>query len=530
MSIRVWAGRLFGKREAPAAWQPYLPDNDTRETRLLRLVYARLNALSEEEGRAEAALASVVKAVPMSEWPRVDETLRSWLDLRAFEYGGQLTRPGPVESAAYVVLACHRDGFVRESIVMMLAQRHDGGELVPLLLRANDWVPQVRDAAIAALRARIKPEYVPHWVRALALVGWLRRTGRANNAPLVEAVFALLSSGPARAAVRDALYTIDDGVRGLRAAILFSGAHPGDQALVIEGLVNPDPLVRVAAAEAAARLDDSGVRPVLPLLHADPLPRIRAMGIRLAVERIGHAEIEVLRRALLDRSAAVSGEARRGITALEPMDFAAFYRERLHVDQPGLARVIDGLRETGDPSDAALVRPFVDHPLPGVRAAALRALDRFDGEGAEDFLLLAVADPNRRVSSIAAELLKARVAKVAPSELAALLSADLPPWTRRNALALLAAGGKRIALPWLIRATADADETVATYAGVLLRRWRDRFNRSFTQPTPEQRAEAVAALGGYVDRDPARRSPWFVEPKRNPPMREWLHYILEAGG
>jgi hypothetical protein len=527
MSIRVWVGRLFGK--GPAAWQPYLPDNDTRESRLLRLVYARLNALPEEEGRAEAALRNEVKAVPISEWPRVDEVLRSWLDVRAFEHSGQLTLPGPVESAAYVVLACHRDGFVREPIVTMLAGRRDGGELVPLLLRANDWVPQVHTVAIEALRARLTPEYVPHWVRALALVDWLRRTGRANHAPLVDAVFALLSSGPARAAVRDALYGIDDDVRGLRAAILFSGVQSGDLALVIEGLVNADPHVRVAAADAVARLDDSGVRHVLPLLHADPLPRIRAMGTRLAVKRVGRAEIPVLRRALLDRSAAVSAEARRGITALEPMDFAAFYRERLNAEQPGLARVIDGLRETGDPSDAALVRPFVDHPLPRVRAAALRALDRFDGEGAEDFLLLAVTDPNRRVSSTAAKLLQPHVAKVAPSELAALFSADLPPWTRRNALALLAVRGKWIALPWLIRATADPDESVAAHAGVLLRRWRDGFNRGFTQPTPEQRAEAVAALDGYVDRDPLRPSMWHGE-QRNPPTREWLEYILETGG
>ncbi|HEY0023594.1 MAG TPA: HEAT repeat domain-containing protein [Longimicrobium sp.] len=529
MSIRVWVGRLFGKHDGLAARQPYVPDSDTREARLLRLVYSRLKVPPAEAARAEAALRSEVKAVPMSEWPRVDEVLRGWLDLRAFEYGGQLTLPPPVESAAYGLLACHRDGFVRESVVRKLAERRDGGELVPLLLRANDWVPQVHTVAIAALQARLTPEYVPHWARALALVAWLRRTGRANNAPLVEAVFALLSSGPARTAVRDALYAIDDDVRGLRAAILFSGVGPGDLALVIEGLGNADPHVRIAAAEAAARLDDEGIRHVLPLLHADPLPRIRALGIRLTVERIGRAGIEVLRRALLDRSAAVSAEARRGITALEPMDFAAFYRERMHGDQPGLARVIEGLRDTGDPSDATLVRPFVDHPLPRVRAAALRALDRFGDEGAEDFLILAVADPNRRVSSTAAKLLLPGVAKVAPSELAALFSADLPPWTRRNALSLLASRGQWIALPWLVRATADPDETIAVYAGVLLRRWRDRFNRGFTQPTPEQRAEAVAALDGYVDRDPVRRRTSSGE-KGNPPMREWLQNILKAGG
>ncbi|HEY0037144.1 MAG TPA: hypothetical protein VGB66_10680 [Longimicrobium sp.] len=523
----VWVGRLFGWRRPRVTVAAYGPRAGTRERRLVDLLVECTDGSARVRCIAELTLQAELEAFPASEWPRLDEELRSWLHMPDTF---RKTIPVGANSAALPLFASYHSGFVRELAVQALAGWRDGRELPALLVRANDWVPQVRAKASDALLARVTPDYVRHWVGNLGLVDRLRRTGRADHRLLVEGVLALLAAPEVRPVLLEGRASLDTRGRGLLASVLFGGISPRDHDIVAAGLESADPLTRVAAAGAAERLDDEGVRRVLPLMHADPLPRIRVMGIRLAVERIGSAEIEVLRRALLDRSAAVGAEARRGITALEPMDFAAFYRERLHPDRPGLARVIEGLHETGGPSDAALVRPFVDHPLPRVRAAALRALDRFGGEGLEDFLLLAVADPNRGVSGTATKLLRPHVAKVEPGELAALFSADLPRWTRKNALSLLAVRGKWIALPWLIRGTADPDETAAAHAGVLLRRWRDRFNRGFTQPTPEQRAEAVAALGGYVDRDPARRSAWFVEQKRNPPMREWLQYILETGG
>lgn len=523
----VWVGRLFGWRRPPVSVAWYGPSGDTPEGRLADLLVKCTDRSAGVRLAAERSLRAELDAFPPSRWPRLDEQLRSWLHLL-----GDARHELPVagDSAALLLFACYHNGFVRERAVQGLAGWRDGRELPALLLRANDWVPQVRARATDALLARLTPEYVRHWVWNLGLVARIRRAGRADHRPLVDGVLALLRAPESRPALQEGLYSPDRDGRWLLSSLLFDKVSPNDHGIIAAGLASTDTLIRVMAAGGAERLDDEGVRRVLPKLLSDRVPRVRALGIRLAANRIGAARMDAFRDALLDRSPAVRDEARRGIAALEPTEFAAFYRERMHEEQPGLARVLDGLRDTGDPSDAALVRPFVDHPLPRVRTAALRALGRFGGEGDEDFLILAVADPNRGVSSTAARLLRPHVAKVEPAELAALLSADLPPWTRRNALSLLAIRGKWIALPWLIRATADPDDTVAAHAGILLRRWRDRFNRGFTQPTPEQRAEAVAALEGYVDRDPVRRRAWFVEKKGNPPMREWLQYILETGG
>lgn len=522
----VWAGRLFGRRRPVVKVAAYGPREDTREWRLLDLLLKCANGSALVRPTAERGLRAELDAYPPSGWPSLDEQLRQWLEVPA-EFWKEL--PVPADSAALPLFACDRSGFVRELAVQGLAGWRDGRELPALLLRANDWVPPVRARAADALMARLTPEYVGHWVRNLGLVAWLKRTGRGDHRTLVDGILALLGTREARPIVQEALHSLDRDARWLLANLLFAGVSPNDHAIVAAGLQSTDTLIRVAAAQAAEQLDDDSLQHILPLLRADRLPGVRAIGIRLAARCIGRGEAGRLRDALLDRSEAVRGEARRALEAVQPMDFAAFFRQRLHDGNPALVRAIDGLRETGGREDAALVRAFVDHPLPRVRIAALRALDRFAAEGVEDFLLLAIADPSRAVSTTAAKLLRPHVAKVAPGELGAIVSAELPSWARRNALSLIALRGKWIALPWLVRATTNADDTVAVHASVLLRRWRERFNRSFTQPTREQRAEALAALDRLQDRAPARLARWYREPAHDS-MREWLRYILATGG
>lgn len=42
------------------------------------------------------------------------------------------------------IATCHRSGFIREKAVVTLAECHSGTELPFLLVRLNDWIPQVR--------------------------------------------------------------------------------------------------------------------------------------------------------------------------------------------------------------------------------------------------------------------------------------------------------------------------------------------------------------------------------------------------
>nr|HET7859992.1 hypothetical protein [Caldimonas sp.] len=90
--------------------------------------------------------------------------------------------------------ACDRSGYVREAAVRELAIAPRPAAIRVLLVRANDWVPQVRDAAVAALAAHLRDDFVPAWALALDAVDALRRGGRVDADAVLAPIDAFLAA------------------------------------------------------------------------------------------------------------------------------------------------------------------------------------------------------------------------------------------------------------------------------------------------------------------------------------------------
>jgi HEAT repeat protein len=58
--------------------------------------------------------------------------------------------------------------YVRQAAVEALGKIESGAELPFLLMRVNDWVPNVRNLAAELLEKRVRPDYVPHFVAMAA--------------------------------------------------------------------------------------------------------------------------------------------------------------------------------------------------------------------------------------------------------------------------------------------------------------------------------------------------------------------------
>jgi HEAT repeat protein len=519
-----WMGRLFPSWDTEPYWlQPDAPL--TRGELLERLLGGLRGPFA---ARSAERLRDVVDGIRMAERVRVDESVRrglhtydmhgtfAWL-LGTPDTVRRLPLPRGTEGAVLGLLAAAPSGYVREAAVQRLALLGDGDEVPPLLIRAADWVLPVRSRAIDALRARLVPEYAQHWVRALPLVLRLRGTGRPEAWPLVDEVLALLHAPESRHAVGIGLH--DSPERTVRRAcfrILLDLGRPALGELVRLAQHNTDEVVRLEAARAAAALDDGALAELLPRMLADPYPRVRLVALGLAAERMGAPALPVLRAALLDRAAAIRTEARAAIARLESADLAEYYRERIDPDAPRLAEAVAGLAETGAAEDADFVAPLLAHARPRVRAAALRALVRLSGDAAVPALTAAVGDESPGVSRVAADALRPRAARVDGSALAAWFAAGHAPHVRRAALGLLATRGKWDGIAWILQACGDAEPTVQATGMQHLRRWHQRFNRSFTQPAPAQQERIRAALehaGDAID----------------PAMAKWLRFVAGIG-
>ncbi|HEX2078113.1 MAG TPA: HEAT repeat domain-containing protein [Longimicrobium sp.] len=455
-------------------------------------------------------------------WVRADEMLRPrlWSNdwSRTLRWlGGEvdvrrLAVPAGTEAAVLGLVASHSSGFVREAAVQRLALVGGGDELPPLLLRANDWVPQVRNRAVDALCARVLPAYAGAWVRWLRLVLRLGGERRQDVRPLVDAVMALLRGDAAREAVLAGLHAPDRVVRRTCFSIV---AEDPDASVRTEAvfcaLGSDDVALRRVAVRAAGSLADARLRDLLPRMLHDSASSVRLAALRLAVERDAWGWVPQIRPRLLDRSAAVRAEARTALAAVEPMDFAAFYRGYVVAGAGHLAAAVAGLAETGGSEDAALVRPLVDDARPRVRAAAVRALARLGGAAAVSTLLRAVRDANPSVSRTAAVVLRDAVRGIGVDETSVLYRDSTSAHVRLNALSLLAVRGKWESISWILRALRDTDERVRRRAQAHLNRWKQRFNRVGSQPTPDQLRELRGALEQAAD-------------ALDPRMRDWLRF------
>ncbi len=128
--------------------------------------------------------------------------------------------------AALAAASCHPSGYVREAAVGGLVARCERPyQLAFCLIRCADWVEPVREAAGAAIMARLRQEGAPGaddgaarvyddvWVLMLPLLDALMRCDRRGVAPLVSPLRLQLVSPRFRDALARATRSGDSGLR-----------------------------------------------------------------------------------------------------------------------------------------------------------------------------------------------------------------------------------------------------------------------------------------------------------------------------
>ncbi|MEV6011561.1 HEAT repeat domain-containing protein [Streptomyces sp. NPDC051976] len=330
--------------------------------------------------------------------------------------GPRPTGYGSADPLRLLLASLDQDGRVRAAAVTGLAGC--GGPLAvgALALRTVDWVPEVREDAVAALVARNAPDEVAAAVRVLLRLG---RRSRAGG--LLADYRAVLSEPPHRRAVRALAADSDPLARrfGVELALDLGQYVRGD--LLRTALHDHDQVCRKLCAQRLLELDPD---------QAGRLMWARSAGVReLAVAALP-PDVPATRLVppLADRARMVRAQARwqlyrRG----EPP--ADVYRRHLRKagrsTSPRLAAgLAAGLGECGDAGDAALLMRLLgprdrDHGEswpPMVRRAAARAVGRL----AQPAELVALLGPlaTDRDPGVAREVFEAlaRVPQDVPAE------------------------------------------------------------------------------------------------------------------
>ncbi|MGE7958584.1 PBS lyase [Pseudomonas sp. NPDC089530] len=304
--------------------------------------------------------------------------------------------------SAWLELSRFGNGFVRQAAVRGLAAQPSAEALAALLERLNDWVPQVRQEAAAAVEAYWAPEYAGLLLQTLAPLLALAGKQRADHGAILERATAVLQLTQ----VRDEVQGGFGDCRGKAARFVFELLLKGVEdrpALLAMALRHPEVSVRQMAVDACAELPAGQAVPLLEEVMRTGGASVRVKALRLLLPLLADPR-EYLRQALLDPSGALRCLAHWAAPrhGLDPREVLL---ARLQQPAPGNKRQWLGLlglvKELQEPQADAMVRQALASPALTVRLLALQTL----GERGMPEQLAALDDSSDKVFNCALNLL-----------------------------------------------------------------------------------------------------------------------------
>jgi len=405
-----------------------------------------------------------------------------------------------------------RSGYARESAVRTLARISQGGQENPyLLLRTQDWVSQVKSAAVAAVSARLLPNYAAAWVSALPLVMHLARLRSRAERSVVDSVLKLLGSTDARPALLAGVTSRDVYVRRECFSFAVSVGHPVPH-LVSAAILDNDSLIRLWGVQQLKRNEGLSEASAFArsTLH-DSFAPVRRTALEVLARVEGQHAGPEFSAALLDGTASIRAQARQSLARWGFFGFPEVYRGALGKPRRQVPAIL-GLGEVGASEDAADLLRFLEDPRPRLREAAARSIALLLNTEAIPALLELLTDASRRVSRTAYRLLTRHL----NGEIAARawhLAESAPPSRALSAVNLLSQLPKWEALEYLLRASA-LPKPVQTEAVRLLQKWLRDYPKS-----QRQLSQAEAGKLSAMFRESASPLP--------PEIRAHLASILE---
>lgn len=466
---------------------------------------------SKTADQALLALQELWSSLAPSQYHQLDQ------ELRAGGYGSRIAEgawwqlspqaaldappaSGELRTVGLGVLSSHPSGHVREAALRGLTEAMLGPSLPFFLVRANDWVKQVRAVAYARLLALDESD-VEELAERLELVQQLV-SQRRREPGAVDHLLNLLRAPRGLAAVQDRWTSPAPSLR--RAAIRFSWDESPDRREVLRAAVDShDAVVRRWAMEMLSTSDDPSRAETFRRLARDTIPMVATAALDALDRCIAPPDLHLLKELRRAPSPGLQHTARFMLKKHfgEESHRDVYLGLLANPDERSRLAAAIGLAATGEPEDHRVLLSARQGARSKLRQQLLRAAAGLDPAGARRALFEDLGHELRGVSKGARKLLAERLLDAEAGATSGFLDSSLPH-VRRNALILAARLSHWSALPLLLRGTRDPGDEVAETALQLLEKWFARHRVSiYAAPDPseaqahEVRAEMLACAG-----------------------------------
>jgi HEAT repeat protein len=383
------------------------------------------------------------------------------------------------------------DGYKRENAVRRLGMLGNPIAIPRLIVRANDWVPQVREAAKRSLLQLLKNENATAFIISLPELHHLQKCGRDDHSELISKVTQFLVLPSNNSHVKSATESTDPFVARIAVKLCQEHALLNKQELMEKCLSHKDVVVRKIAAFQLREFNGAELVSYLEIAIKDPYMPIRREAFQIYAKINPEAGLAMAHRFLFDKSVSMR-------------DLAIFYLKKNSIDvSQEFKNILEsqiqstlkvkcailGLAMLNDKQYSALIVGFTRHNLPAIRKVSLQALVKLTGQLAKSFLLVGLKDESPNVTNEAARLLCKYYIVLSIEELEEVIEYSSYEHTLPACVSCTRIFNKwdrLIALLILYRFVMNHDAFKAELIEKELFRWNADFNRSSSQLTREK--------------------------------------------
>jgi hypothetical protein len=204
-----------------------------------------------------------------------------------------------------LAMSSHASGFKRENAVRRLGMLGNPTAIPCLVVRANDWVPQVRAAARDALSKLLRAGNGEAFVACLPTILHLQTCTRDDHRALVQAVQEFLLHQDNVQHLLAGLHSPDAQVARLATRLLVERQRVPATELVTAGLSHKDVVVRSIVIDLLRGLNGEAFRAAVAKALRDPYMPVRREAFQQSLARDVEAGRRVAREMLFDRSASI---------------------------------------------------------------------------------------------------------------------------------------------------------------------------------------------------------------------------------
>lgn len=389
----------------------------------------------------------------------------------------------------------HPNGYKRENAIRRIGMLEEPIAIPYLLIRVNDWVPQVRDAAKEAILRIRTSENATAFVNCLPNLFHLELCGREDHSEFIAKITNYLTQPENKQALIEALHSEKPKVARCAAKLAFNN-HPDEkETIAIKCLKHSDVVVRDIAASNFRYISSANLPTIFEIALHDPYMPVRREAFQIYLRNYPTEKPKIAQDFLFDRHVSMREIAIKALQGAGT-DVKYIYVKVLSNREASILRTrcsISGLAYLQAQEETQRIMSYLHDTTPSIRKSVAQALEKLHGDKYKETYVRLLNDESPSVAKEAIRLIQKLKIAFKSNELSKIIEPMKYPHTFELSLRAMRLSNKWERLIFLLNKVCDVTARDPKKNEALLselKKWDYDFNRSYVQPT-DQQAKAI---------------------------------------